>query len=670
MLPFIVGRGGQQFKPDVLSVSLQQIFGANFTSYSAEALSKGLLDDGYIRHESDGPDGAIFYYTDKINDLNVDQSVSQAEADIDVLMDEFDAFLKASSPIFSISYTGEQWRDMFVLWSTTVDVSDKDGLQAWVDKFISGEKKAKVSLDGVNDVEERFLGLDRHVVVLFASYAKWLSEHRYDLFSKVATLAEIGFLIDLVSELREPVRGRPQKIHLSVVVDGPVLLDLMGLMGLGRRSAALSMLKICSDHKIPVIALQHSIQEASEIVKTVLAKAAPARFGMVADTLKSDRLAEKRAMDFISKPDQELKKLDVQIVNAELNVSFSAKQTFTDEMVFDLASRLPYSDGSVSHRRTRDAKSVGFVMRRRGGHHTSDMYDARYILLTRSAALARSASSYVARNLDDVPSYAVPPVLELRHFSTMSLLAFGTADGESISRGELLASCERMLQTSPKLIKRVRETVEQLSLFSSEQLDAVMMDPIALYEVVTATGNDPEVISATTAEALAKIIHEAAAKDERIRHEKEMRETAEAHVEEVNQLTMEAEQAKLSAATSALALKRTKAEADRSAVVLLSDWYGEAKTQWSAVVVLTVLVSLLAVTNVFVDGAIKMPLYMRLIIAGCVLISAAYAAANRLIEKFSLLSLRKYLRKRVVDKHIAKMPEGSLKSAIEELRDD
>lgn len=669
VLPFLAGKAGQQFKPDALAQSLQQIFGPNFTGYSAEALSKGLCDEGYLREESGGQEGAVFFFTEKVSELNVDESVSEAEGDIDTILVEFFDFLTATAPLIKLNYNLDEWKDLFIRWATTVDISDKDGLREWVDGFIANEKKGKVSLEGNMEVEERFFGIDRHIVVLFASFAKWLYFNRSDLFAKLVTLAEIGFLIDLVSELREPVRGAPKTINLTVVLDGPVVLDALGLMGAGRQQAAKSMLELCSKNGIKVIVLQHSVEEAREIVRAVLAKAAPARYGLVADTLRQDRLAERRATNFLSKPDQDVQSLGIQILNADINSSYVAKSHFDDATVKDLAGRLPYFDGFMGQRRLRDAKSVGFVMRRRSGHYTSDMYDARYLMLTRSVSLALGSRSYIAKNLAEVPTYAVPPVLEVRHFSTMFLLAFGTSDGEKISRGELLSSCEMVLKTSPRLLKKVRDTVEQLSLFTKEELDAVMMDPVALYEVTTVTGNDPEVVSIDTAEALARIMREAAAKDERIRHQKEFRRTSEQHIQDLAKIQDERESARLAAATSNLHLQNNHSEARGAAKVLLDAWYGEARFIWAAVVVGVFALSALAVTGVFID-IVSASLWIRIAVAASILLLAVYTLGNRLIDKFSFLNFRKFIRRSVVNAKLKQLPEGLLSSAISELRDD
>lgn len=669
VLPFLAGKGGEQFRPEALATSLQQVFGKNFTSYSAEALAKGLKEEGYLREEAGASDGSVYFYTEHVNDLNLDDTANRAEEDIDIILVEFFDFLSATSPLVRLHYTSDEWRDLFIRWSTTVDVSDKDGLRQWVDKFISKEKRKGLDLDGNMDVEERFFGIDKHVIVLFASFTKWLSVNRSDLFAKLATLAEIGFLVDLISDLREPVRGAPKKISLSVVLDGPVLLDALGLMGPGRFQAAAAMRALCKKHGIKVIVLQHSVEEAREIVRTVLSKAAGLRYGLVADTLRTDRLAERRATNFVAKPDQETSKLGVSIVNADITASYAAKTHFDDDAVHDLASRLPYFDGYVGNRRMRDAKSVGFVMRRRTGTHTSDMFEARYVLLTRSASLAVGAQSYLAKTMPEIPSYAVPPVLEVRHFSTMFLLAFGTGDGEMVSRGELLSSCERMMRTSPQLIKKVRDTVEQLSLFTPEELDAILLDQVALYEVTTATGGDPEVVSPATAEALAKVMREAAAKDERIRHQKELRAAAATHGGVIASLEEQRDQAKLVVATTNLALQRNQSEAGENADVLLREWYGQARIIWSVVVVVTCTISVVAMAAIFVDVK-AVPLVWRAVIAGCLFLLAAYTVGNRLIDKFSLLNLRVLIRKQVVDGKMKRFPEGLLRQSIEAKRHD
>lgn len=665
VLPFLAGKAGALFSPEALATALQQIFGSNFTGYSAEALAKSLTSEGYLREDKGSGDGAVYFYTEKVNELNIEENVSQAENDLDIILSEFFEFLSATTPLIRLNYTTDEWKDLFVRWSTTVDVSDKDGLQAWVDGFIASGKRDSLKLDGNMEPEEKFFGIDKHVLVLFAAFTQWLSKNRSDIFAKVVTLAEIGFLIDLVSEIRDPVKSPPAKINLVVVLDGPVILDALGLMGPGRRLAADSMRDLCKRNGIRIIVLQHSLEEAREIVRAVLNKAAPARHGLVADTLRSDRLAERRAGNFLAKPDKMVGELGVQIVNANITSSYQSNQLFDDKLISDLAARLPYHDIGMNPRRTRDAQSVGFVMRRRGGFVTSDMFDARYVMLTRSVVLSKASGSFVTRNIEDYPSYAVPPAIEVRHFSTMFLLTFGTADGEKISRGELLSSCERVLKTSPQLIKKVRDTVEQLSLFTTEELDAVMTDPVALFEITAATGNDPEVVTIATAEALAKVIREAAAKDERIRHQKEARAVEQQHALALGSVVDEREKARLSAATASMVVQKNQTEAGLSADALVAEWTAIGRARWLAVVALFVLVSVIAAVEIVLDlsGA---PLAIRIAVALCTLIVAGYSLSSRVIDKFSLMNLRSWIISKTIAAKSRNLPAGLLLDAIKE----
>ncbi|NGM49006.1 hypothetical protein G5B46_05240 [Caulobacter sp. 602-2] len=664
VLPFLIGKSGQQFLPDALATSLQPIFGSQFTAYAAEALSLGLLAEGYLREGARNGDGALYFYTEKVDELRVDESVLEAERDISIIIEEFLQFLEATSPIFRAEYNFEEWKNLFIQWATNVDVNDKDELKIWVDSIVDGNKKERLSISGNMDAEERFFGIDKHIVVLFASFSQWLSRERIDLFAKVATLAEIGFLMDLVSELRDPVKPAPQKIDLTVVFDGPLLLDAVGLMGVGRAQAASSVLSLCKKHGIGVVALQHSIEEAKEIVQAVLGKAPGQRYGMVADTIRGNIVSERRASNFVAKPDQEVKGLGIQILNANILSSIQSKEIFNDSEIERFASGLPYYESMVGNRKARDAKSIAYIIRRRGGNYTSDAFSSKFLFLTRSSVLVRYSDVYCRRKVDGWPSYAIPPAVEMRHFSTLFLLAYGTSEGERISRGELLSSCELVLKTSPLVIKRVRETVEQLSLFSTEQLDAVMGDPVALREITIATGNDPEVVTAENASEVARIIREAAAKDERLKAQRERLAVSIRHEEAMGAALADSERARLDAAKAGLQLQRGAVEARETAAVLIGQWHREADSYWLIVTILFCAISITAMASVFLNS-IQINIYVKVFVWICVSAIAIYSLSNRIIENFSILSLRKIIRTRVVASRAASLPQGGVRENVE-----
>jgi len=672
ILPFIAGKAGSHFSPDSLSREMQQLFGGGFNSYAAESLAPTLERTGYIKREADGASGAVFLYTDKVNDLTVESSALRGEEDVDEIIDVFRDFLDVTKPLVRFSKSNDEWRSLFVQWATSVD-TNKVNLESWIDGLIASERRESLKLTENKEPEERFADIDRHIVVLFASFVKFLSRERRDLFDRVCVLVEIGLIIDLISDLRAPMGGPPKNITLTVVLDGPVLLDAVGLSGEGRRLAASTLIKFCRDNSIKVITLQHCVAEAKEIVSATLATESSWRGGDFADALRGDPRMEAQARKFASSTDQELKKRNIEILSASQIGSFNAKAAFDDSLEREFAAKLPYQDVNITQRRLRDAKSIAFVMRRRNGRLTSDLFVAGYALVTRSPVLANFASRFVKRKIDDYPDYAVAPAVELRHFSTLFMLAFGSGLGAPVSRGELLSSCERVLRTSPDMVRKVRDTMHQLELFSPEELEALMNDPVAIHEITAVTAGDPAVVGAENAAALALAIRNAAAKEAELRRRASEKELAARHDHEMKAVREVAlsSQREAELATQALSEHMQIIESNKSELNMLiesiyDDCQARAKTYWQMLAVVFTIISAVALLELFADAS-NFPLAVRVVILVCVVGVAAYSWASRVFEGFSLFRLKERVLEVVVVRRASKMTSQAGRDLLLEL---
>ncbi len=677
ILPSIAGKSGESFSSEDLSNNLKQLFGDAFSTYDAESLVPILEVEGYLNREADEDGRAAFTYAESVNSIDIDESIVSAENDVNSIIEEFLTFLDATKPLIKFTFSLEEWKTQFIQWSTSVDTADAKGFQAWIDELVSSEAKPSLKLSGNQEPEERFVGLDRHVIVLFASYVQWLAENKNPLFEKILSLVEIGLVLDLVTAIRQPVKTKAREISLAAVLDGPILLNAQGLSGAGSKEAATALIKLCVKNGIKVITLQHCVDEAREVVKAVLDNPSGERTGLLADAIRIEARLEGAARRFIATPDKIIRDLGVEIVNASQISNFQEKSTFSDDLISEFADRLPYSAFSNQKRKRRDAQSIGFVMRRRGGKTTSDLYNCKYVFVTKSAVLAKFSGRFVSQKVQDYPEYAVPPGIEARHFSTMFLLNFGTDLGESVSRGELLSSCERVLRTSPEMIRKVREAMDQLSLFPPDELEALLNDPVALSEVTAVTGNDPAVVSVENASALAEIIKVSAAKNERINRAKAEKELVDNHGREIRDIEAReqrriseerarAEKASDQAVAAMAVANAREVEIRKFADLLYEQSVKSAKWKWRLVAIIFTSISSIAVLEIFLDKT-SIPIYLRIIIAVCLLLVATYSWASRVARHFSLSSLYDYLLMREVISRMKSAPGEMLVIKLAEI---
>ncbi|TPW33112.1 hypothetical protein FJU08_00645 [Martelella alba] len=101
-------------------------------------------------------------------------------------------------------------------------------------------------------------------------------------------------------------------------------------------------------------------------------------------------------------------------------------------------------------------------MRQRRGRSTRDLFNAKFVLLTKNGLLAQLTRRKCVELGVASPS-SIPPVVHRRVFSTSIWLRTGLGAGNlEIPKRLLLASCEQVLAIRPGVVNAVRQITQQL----------------------------------------------------------------------------------------------------------------------------------------------------------------------------------------------------------------
>jgi hypothetical protein len=547
VLPAIAGRGGEIFSPDALAKDLEPIFGPELVLPLAQSLVEALSRQGYIRQEVQTDQAIVYMYTDKTFAIHVNESVSRAESDVALLMGALDDFTSATGTIKPIFESREVLQTALVDWLTTSESLSTDENQSGAARV----SRARGAYAGGTAAAEQ---LD----ILFSAFVSWLSRERAPLFEKAVTFVELGLIIDLVSEIRVPSRV-PNKIELTIVLDTPILLELLGLCGPLAQRTAQRLAELCKAHQVPIVTMAHLVDEVSEITYNVREGTDPNFRGSVNEAASNDP-AVRQLLNKVSKnPDACIKATGVKIIPFTQIHDARAMASFTSGEIADFATRLGY-DQSKRRRAERDAQSLAYAVRRQNGNASSSLYDSKCVVVTRSARFVSKARSFL-REEKGYPNYVMTPVIELRHFSTLFMLAFGSDATGKVVRAELVASCDRIVKASPHLIERIRAVLGRMEVLTDEQIEAALSDPVTLAEFALVTGNDASVVTPQNGPALLAVVREATVKEEELRHRaRELQQKAE------YEKHLEDERAKLGKADERIAETENRlAEAEKSA---------------------------------------------------------------------------------------------------------
>ena len=204
---------------------------------------------------------------------------------------------------------------------------------------------------------------------------------------------------------------------------------------------------------------------------------------------------------------------------------------FADDLVYDLKARLPWEDLPSE----RDAKSVAFVMRSRGGKSSPSLDRNRASLISSNVNLADIARRFcVERAL--LKGNQIGPVLHKRQLSAMLWLALGSEAKKEVTRRELLQRCADVVRLNPNVVRKARNILASYDASKASQFEALISTPRASQMIMDLTLGIPDVISRKNIDEILEEIKTSTIQDEKTRHEGEVKGLKKRHKESMSQI--------------------------------------------------------------------------------------------------------------------------------------
>jgi hypothetical protein len=669
VLPAIAGRTGELFSAEKLAKELEPMFGPDLVTHLADSLTEPLARAGYLRRDIGGPEGSLYVYADRAGEIPLTATVSRAEDDLRVITTALSAFIRETPTLKPIAKSDVEVADDFIDWITTSDAPSLPGTG----------REAEAVTHGAGNAHAAGPQIETQLQLLFSSFVSWASRERKDLFEKIKVFTELGLVIDLVSEIRVPTVTK-KGVDLTVVLDSTVLLELLGLCGPMLQASSRRLLELCKEHKVGLYTLTHLVDEVNEICHGVLNNPTDGFTGSVNDAVRRYPAVFDVVRRVNKSPDTAVKSLGIRIVPYTITPDAHAVRLFDEEDIRVFSGFLGY-DQSKPMMARRDAWSLAYAVRRQNTRHTSNLYESRCTIVTRSPVFARKARDYLTREQGLYPTYAVTPVIELRHFSTMFLLAFGSAAADKVIRAELVASCDRVVRASPGLLRKVRATLERVSAYTPEQLDRIMEDPTAMAEFALATGNDPAVVTPEKGDALLQVIRATAVKDERLRFQAEEQVREERHLlalEETRAATREAqaaadraaedargaaEDARRHAAQADNIARELDRQADLNAQMIAANILREVRLYWVAVLILGVLAGAGLILDMFKEYT-DLSTFGRVALLVPVALFVFYHSLAFVWEEIEPAVVRRWVTRKVAERQLARLGDADLQARV------
>jgi hypothetical protein len=640
ILPAIAGKGLTGFSSNELANDLVPLFGPDAAIPIAESMQDPLIENKYLERDRSVKDSVVYLYTQKANEIPVESSISTAERDLDDITVALFDYISLTPLMPAIQISNGQFRDHFIDWVTKIELSELSDPADLVSANTSSNDRLRL---------------------LFAAFVNWTSRERPLVFEKIARLAELGLVMDLLSELRVPTR-RIKNVALAVVLDTRLLLELIGLYGEASQNAIKRLVELCKKYSVSVVTLAHLVDEVREISYN----ASKDSDRIFPDSVKAAMQLHPRVKELVKQaaagPDALIRAHQITIFPFKHLHDHTAEQYFTETDIKRFAEALQY-DPSKPNMAKRDAWSLAYAVRRQNGAHTSNLYESKCVILTRSPRFVITARNFL-RTECEYPSYAVAPVMELRHFSTMFMLSYGVDIGRPIIRSQLVAVCDRIICFSPTLLSKIKQVMSRWEKIPHDQIEAALENPIVLSELAVATANDPSTITASNGKEIYNIMYRAGQKDAELRHLEAERKIIDSHNAELEREIKNAEEKQKLVDDLNMKVVERSEDADRLTKLLEIQASSTAESiytqiidriniYWRLVTAVTALICLALMLDMVFRFTEQTSLYLR---ALSWVLGAAVAYHTLIAVKPSLgpESFRGWLIKRVAAKQLAR----------------
>jgi hypothetical protein len=454
------------------------------------------------------------------------------------------------------------YRCKFSGTSNQRNYADAEGhLAKLVDRFrgFTADADARLDLDSTEEIEEHFLRFlsrqssfeSRELEALepsniqagqieywIAKFIGWLSHHDPETFEFVQRISGISLLTDALLELRNPSDSIAEAKSLVVYLDGPLLMNHLGLSGKRAKENTTYIIEKLRQAGATIACFRHSCDEIKDNLVGVLARPPHERTGPTAEAIRDRSVTEAFVANVKNNVEHFVKSLGhVQILPQKVSQFRSADKYCDDTLRLRLCSKMP---AQTNIARERDADSITIIMRRRQGLETSDFCASKFVLITSNGQLVRRANEllreYRALGTDKA---LVGPAMQDRIVGGILFANFGLAEKKDISRTQLLATCARVIMLRPKILERMRQQIAALNRPEDAALvDAMLSQPRASEIVMDYTIGKSRSVSASNIEELISAVKRVSADEVRRDYELRMeraRAEAERHLEEKTQ---------------------------------------------------------------------------------------------------------------------------------------
>lgn len=449
--PILKEQNGTDFDTEAFADAVRKAYQWNFNTDIVEVLIPRLEDAGWIIPVTprDGKSSYLVSMPEEEFETDAERTASDELREIS---ERFRDFARDLSPLTAIPLEVEEYEDMLIEWLIYVEAFS----EASIDFKPMVRKDDKGTLQHLVEVPN-ITSLNDEQKFLCARFVQHELKEGGSTSETLARIAAIGLLTEVVQDFVRPANS-VEHTGLVVYLDAPIALELLGVSGRAARDNTKAVVDELHRIGASIRIFAQSLEEMSGALNAMLQNSRP--IGPTAIALARGEVLRDFVTSIAADPTPFLENESVQVQHRTIEQTPSEHHFFTDDRREAIFEAQTYQRNL--HARQHDADITTLVMRQRRGRKDRDIFNARFVVMTRNGLLAQVVrKSCIEMGL--LTRSEIPPIVHRRVLATAMWLRTGLGANElDVPKRMLLASCERVLAVRRGVVEAVQKTTEAL----------------------------------------------------------------------------------------------------------------------------------------------------------------------------------------------------------------
>jgi len=452
---------GKSFDAETFSADLGRLFGLRIHSSISEYLVARLAASRLLVRVQNNEEPQYLWRSPDSASLS-----PTIEKDIDLVIERFSSFLETNSPLVKRSLSQAETENLLL----DAIIHHDHSIRSAEDAILGETPLVTVTKKGRPRHSNEF---DYY----FSHFLQHLKKQRDTLLDKISGIANAAIVSEAILELATPsLSQRPTRVNLTVFLDGPFVMDFIGLSGPDRQSYTKFIVDSLRGLGCQLLVFRHYVLELQNILKALFARPAYLRRGPTADALINRKLTEEYAKAVMHNPEQFVTNSGLIIFDPATHIAPANQRNIFMEDEDQQLTQLLISRYERLEALERDISSVRHIMNRRRNFNSDDFFQARFILVTHNEYLAQTVNSYASHHYS-IPRSRFGPVIHQQKLYAILWLVIGGHERKELSRVQLIRNCARALEYNPAIVQRIREKLESIDHDKAKQFEVLISQP-------------------------------------------------------------------------------------------------------------------------------------------------------------------------------------------------